>query len=78
MTMRGDWSKECRCYSCLKASGKKDPCGFVLACDNTFIACETCGNKRCPHATDHRLACTGSNEPGQPGSRYGGIKEDGK
>jgi hypothetical protein len=21
-------------------------------------------------ATDHNLACTGSNEPGQPGSRY--------
>jgi hypothetical protein len=33
-------------------------------------ACEICGNKRCPHHTDHRLACTGSNEPGQPGSSY--------
>lgn len=35
-----------------------------------MILCETCGNKRCPHATDHRLACTNSNEPGQPGSVY--------
>lgn len=35
-----------------------------------MILCEHCGNKRCPHATDHRLACTGSNEPGQPGSAY--------
>jgi len=35
-----------------------------------FIVCKTCGNKRCPKATDHRLECTGSNEPGQPGSRY--------
>ncbi len=33
--------------------------------------CETCGNKRCPHATDHRNACTNSNEPGQAGSAYG-------
>lgn len=33
-------------------------------------ACEQCGNKRCPHHTDHTLACTGSNEPGQPGSVY--------
>ena len=33
-------------------------------------ACEICGNKRCPHHTDHRLACTGSNEPGQPGSSW--------
>lgn len=33
--------------------------------------CPTCGNKRCPKATDHRLDCTNSNEPGQVGSRYG-------
>lgn len=35
-----------------------------------MFVCVTCGNKRCPHATDHRLACTGSNEPNQPGSDY--------
>ena len=29
--------------------------------------CIECGNKRCPHATDHRNPCTGSNDPGQPG-----------
>lgn len=33
-------------------------------------ACEICGNKRCPHHTDHNLACTNSNKPGQPGSDY--------
>jgi hypothetical protein len=33
-------------------------------------ACEVCGNKRCPHHSDHRLACTGSNALGQPGSIY--------
>ena len=33
--------------------------------------CPDCGNKRCPRATDHRLACTASNAPGQLGSRYG-------
>lgn len=42
--------------------------------------CPTCGNKRCPKATDHRLDCTDSNEPGQVGSRYGvllfGSSED--
>lgn len=32
--------------------------------------CPTCGNKRCPRASDHRLACTDSNEPGQEGSIY--------
>ena len=35
-----------------------------------MIVCATCGNKRCPHATDHRHACTGSNELGQKGSAY--------
>ncbi len=35
-----------------------------------FIVCQTCGNKRCPHATDHRLSCTYSNRSGQPGSAY--------
>jgi redox-regulated HSP33 family molecular chaperone len=35
-----------------------------------YILCEFCGNKRCPHATDHRHACTNSNKPGQPGSIF--------
>ncbi len=35
-----------------------------------MVVCEHCGNKRCPHASWHGLACTGSNEPNQPGSRY--------
>jgi ribosomal protein L32 len=35
-----------------------------------MVVCSTCGNKRCPHANDHRNACTNSNEPGQPGSAY--------
>lgn len=39
-----------------------------------FIVCATCGNKRCPKATDCELACTGSNESGQAGSIYAGGK----
>ena len=35
-----------------------------------MVLCPTCGNKRCPKATDHKLECTGSNEPGQKGSVY--------
>jgi len=37
----------------------------------TMILCPKCGNKRCPKATAHWMGCTGSNEPGQPGSDYG-------
>jgi hypothetical protein len=42
----------------------------VLEMGRSFIVCGTCGNKRCPKATDHDLDCTGSNEPEQPGSWY--------
>lgn len=35
-----------------------------------FIVCPNCRNKRCPKATHHNNACTGSNKPGQEGSRY--------
>ena len=31
---------------------------------------EKCGNKRCPHLSNHELACTGSNNSGQEGSFY--------
>lgn len=36
-----------------------------------FMCCISCGNKRCPKATDCDLFCTDSNEPGQDGSIYG-------
>ncbi len=59
---------DCYCYNCNK--DYTEP-GHVLPYVNTrMILCPTCGNKRCPHATDHDLACTNSNDPGQPGSRY--------
>lgn len=35
-----------------------------------MVVCRKCGNKRCPHANDHANECTGSNEPGQPGSDW--------
>lgn len=35
-----------------------------------MILCPDCGNKRCPRATSHNNECTGSNKPGQEGSRY--------
>ncbi|HHN8545066.1 TPA: hypothetical protein ACRR0B_005013, partial [Citrobacter werkmanii] len=45
-------------------------CRPVTVSDMRFVVCPECGNKRCPHANDHRHACTGSNEPGQEGSAY--------
>lgn len=55
----------CRCIRCTRE--RNVPVTFTA----TFrYACEICGNKRCPHHSDHRLACTDSNEPGQPGSVF--------
>ncbi|MCC8231863.1 hypothetical protein [Enterobacter mori] len=45
-------------------------CRPVTISDMRFVVCPECGSKRCPHANDHRHACTGSNEPGQEGSAY--------
>ena len=58
---------QCQCYNCM--SKINDERGWPLTM-STFIVCPDCGNKRCPKSTDHNLACTNSNESGQPGSRY--------
>lgn len=50
----------CSCRNCLP----------VTTTDMRFVVFPECGNKRCPHANDHRNACTGSNEPGQEGSAH--------
>ena len=47
-----------------------ETCRPVRMWDNRMVLCPTCGNKRCPRGNDHRHDCTGSNEPGQPGSSY--------
>lgn len=51
---------QCCCYNCQDEAYRT----------SHMIVCPTCGNKRCPHATDHNQACTNSNDAGQPGSRY--------
>lgn len=51
-----------------------DPCCWKCTPNyEGMMLCRTCGNKRCPHANDHELACTNSNEPGQPGSAYENV-----
>lgn len=63
-----------------RLSGKPDGCGHCIVCLDDcarwqMVTCVTCGNKRCPKATDHALACSGSNEPGQAGSVYEMAKQ---
>lgn len=62
----------CGCFRCLDESGETTTVfGKQVPISNMrFIVCAKCGNKRCPHATDHHNKCTNSNEPGQYGSNY--------
>ena len=60
-------STKCWCHTCRPVTNS----------DMRFVVCPDCGNKRCPHANDHRNACTGSNEPGQEGSAYpAGLQQE--
>ncbi len=58
------------CWRCLE--GQRNKAGFLVSMGK-MILCPECGNKRCPHATDHRLKCSGSNEPDQAGSIYSNM-----
>lgn len=51
----------CGCWKCIEGRGER--IWFM-------VLCAECGNKRCPHAADHNLACTASNDTGQAGSAY--------
>ena len=62
---------ECSCHRCIREKNLVEREGSFLPMSATrMIVCPTCGNKRCPHASDHDLDCTNSNDPGQPGSVY--------
>jgi hypothetical protein len=54
-------------------------CSWCEVCNPALVGvvmvlCPTCVNKRCPHAHDHRDACTHSNAVGQPGSSWEHVK----
>lgn len=60
--------ERCGCRMCIRE--RDESVGGLPREMAQMIVCEVCGNKRCPHANDHRNACTASNEPGQLGSAY--------
>lgn len=63
------------CHKCIEGKMVKVTETFSVPMSATrMVVCETCGNKRCPHATDCALACTNSNEPGQKGSHWENYK----
>lgn len=63
---------DCICHRCIEENEIKSTSIPFLPLNCTMmIVCPICGNKRCPHASDHRSECTKSNDPGQVGSIYG-------
>lgn len=64
----------CPCATCDEARRNALPAGDPGRF-RRMVLCPVCGCKRCPHASHHIYACTGSNEPGQVGSRYA-IEKD--
>jgi len=65
----------CDCHRCIKEYDLRYVYRQYPVDLTRMILCPTCGNKRCPKASDHRLDCTNSNEPGQPGSVYSAQAE---
>ena len=60
-------SLNCWCTTC-RPPDPADPSSMRLA------LCPTCGNKRCPRAHNHTLACANNNAPGQPGSSWEHVR----
>ena len=57
---------KCHCHTC-RPIDHRDP-------ESVFMRlCPSCGNKRCPKATDHNNECSDSNDAGQVGSIYGVV-----
>lgn len=65
--MSGDPEKRQKEWDCCHKCSRDSNCPFYA---RRMILCPTCGNKRCPKASNHVLDCTRSNEPGQDGSVY--------
>lgn len=74
--MKWLYTDKCGCRACREERDEHELLKFggqelkIPSSSMVMILCATCGNKRCPHANDHRNACTNSNEAGQPGSAY--------
>jgi hypothetical protein len=68
---------DCWCITCDStiAEAQCDNGELWASLKRPFIVCPDCGNKRCPRASHHNHACTGSNEPGQMGSVYAGWRK---
>lgn len=69
--------KNCECRDCyfkniteIEKQNEHELIAPVWMLMQRVFLCEFCGNKRCPHATNHLNECINSNAVGQKGSAY--------
>ncbi len=62
--------EQCECHQCIKDHNLKYPRTGLPLNTMRMILCPICGNKRCPHASNHRFECTRSNDVNQKGSIF--------
>jgi hypothetical protein len=55
---------DCNCRQCRRDRNEMSSSGFPIEMA-MMIVCDICGNKRCPHAENHKYKCTNSNELNQ-------------
>ena len=60
----------CMCRRCQEARYQPTNTAGRVFTPIGMVLCPICGNKRCPHASNHEYSCTDSNDPGQQGSDY--------
>jgi hypothetical protein len=61
----------CYCIRCLRnRKVSKEHAPHLPYESSRMIVCPNCGNKRCPHASDHTYNCTNSNSLNQEGSIF--------
>lgn len=77
LTADAETIDDCGCIKCVEAFVSRErlvePTAFMFpgpGVPHWRYNCELCGNKRCPHHSDHTLTCTRSNDTGQPGSIF--------
>lgn len=67
MSNQADKITDADCGCCRKCLEDVEEHGLPILLQE-MVVCVKCGNKRCPKAEDHSMACTNSNEPGQVGT----------
>lgn len=69
--VEGCWCSTCEDCRMAKLIAENPKMNFLFM--QRMVLCPDCGNKRCPRANSHEHSCTGSNDPGQPGSSYPAV-----